>query len=188
MHIGLYFGSFNPIHFGHLMVARYILNFENIDQVWFVVSRQNPFKKIEDLAPENDRLEMTKLAINGYNSLKASDIELHLPAPSYTINTLEHLRRTYNDYTFSIIMGADNLEKIHDWYRADDVLKYPILAYPRKGYNVDNERFDNVKIVTAPQVEISSTMLRNWLKQGKSIENYTPTAVIEYIESKNLYL
>ncbi|WP_333663804.1 nicotinate (nicotinamide) nucleotide adenylyltransferase [Chishuiella changwenlii] len=187
MKIGLYFGSFNPIHVGHLIIANHFQQFTDLDQVWFVVSPQNPLKKKSSLANEYDRLEMVELAINDYPNLRVSNIEFSLPKPSYTIDTLIHLKEKYADYEFALIMGSDNLEGISKWKNADILLRdYNFYVYPRPGY-LPKEEFNNVTIVEAPLMEISSTFIRSAIKENKNIKPMLPPKVWEYLDGSNVY-
>ncbi len=188
--IGLFFGSFNPIHVGHLIIANYMVNYTSLDEVWFVVSPQNPFKEKKSLGNMYDRLEMVSLAIGDSDRLKASDIEFTLPQPSYTIDTLVHLKEKYPTKDFVLIMGEDNLEGLPKWKNADIILRdYEIIVYPRPGY--DGGELKNHSAVTmtdTPVMELSSTLIRQALKERKNIQFYTPDKVIEFIDKKGLYL
>ena len=180
MKIGLYFGSFNPIHIGHLIIANHFQQFTDLDQVWFVISPQNPFKKKSSLANEFDRLDMVEIAIKDYTNLRACDIEFRLPKPSYTIDTLINLEEKYPNDQFCLIMGSDKLEGIHKWKNSELILdKYPIYVYPRPGYAQD-ENLVNVEIVEAPLMEISSTFIRSAIKENKNIKPMLPPAVWEH--------
>lgn len=187
--IGLFFGSFNPIHNGHLMLAQYVRNFCGIDEVWFVVSPQNPFKKISDLADESHRLTMAELAIGNDNRMQACDIEVNLPKPSYTVRTLEKLREMYPDDRFTLIMGGDNIIGFDKWREYEKIIEHHrIVVYPRPHCDVVVKiEGANIEYVDAPLLDISSTALRQWISQGKSIRHYTPDKVIEYIDSNGLY-
>lgn len=187
MKIGLYFGSFNPIHVGHLIIANHFQNFTDLDQVWFVVSPQNPFKKKASLANEFDRLDMVEIAIKDYPNLRASDIEFRLPKPSFTIDTLIHLEEKFPNDQFCLIMGSDNLEGIHKWKNSEIILdKYPIYVYPRPGY-IQTENLKNVQIVEAPLMEISSTFIRSAIKANKNIKPMLPHLVYEHLDKIGLY-
>lgn len=194
MNIGLFFGSFNPIHNGHLMLAQYMANFANVDEVWFVVSPQNPFKQDKTLADASHRVEMVRRAVANTPYLKVCDIELSLPLPSYTVNTLAALNERYPTYTFSLIMGGDNLPGLPRWYKSEDILSHRIIVYPRPGFDLnkiisESEALTKANIVAtdAPQIEISSTMLRQWIKENHSIEHFTPHAVASYIKDNDIY-
>lgn len=187
MTIGLYFGSFNPIHNGHLMLAQYMLNFGGVDEVWFVVSPQNPFKQDKTMAHAEDRVEMVRRAISQSPSMKVCAIELSLPTPSYTANTLDELRKNYPGKEWVIIMGGDNVPGLPRWHRAADILQHRILVYPRPGYERKAIDGSDIMYTDAPMIDISSTLLRDWVMEGKSIEHYVAHDVAEYIEQKGLY-
>lgn len=187
--VGLFFGSFNPIHIGHLIIANYMANYTTLDEVWFVVSPQNPFKDKKSLGNMYDRLEMVNLAIEGSENLRASDIEFSLPQPSYTIDTLTHLAEKYPNKDFLLIMGEDNLQGLMKWKNADIILRdYKIIVYPRPGYNAgEMKEHPSVLMTDTPVMELSSTFLRNAIREGKSVKFYTPDAVIDFIDKKGLY-
>lgn len=187
--VGLFFGSFNPVHIGHLIIANYMVNYTDLAEVWFVVSPQNPFKEKKSLGNMYDRLEMVELAIAGVDHLKASDIEFNLPQPSYTIDTLIHLAEKYPTKEFVLIMGEDNLQGLRKWKNADILLRdYQIVVYPRPGYDGgDLKEHPSVKLTDTPLMELSSTFLRQSVQAGKSIKFYTPDAVIDFIDKKGLY-
>ncbi len=189
MKVGLFFGSFNPVHIGHLIIANYMVNYTDLAEVWFVVSPQNPFKEKKSLGNMYDRLEMVELAIAGVDHLKASDIEFNLPQPSYTIDTLIHLAEKYPTKEFVLIMGEDNLQGLRKWKNADILLRdYQIVVYPRPGYDGgDLKEHPSVKLTDTPLMELSSTFLRQSVQAGKSIKFYTPDAVIDFIDKKGLY-
>ena len=191
MQIGLYFGSFNPVHIGHLLVATHIREAANLDEIWFIVSPQNPFKKNVDLAPENHRLEMVKLAIEPISNFKVIDIEFNLPKPSYTHLTLKELKKNYPKYDFKLIIGADNIEKFHEWKETEWIQKnVEILVYNRnknQASSVNNQ--DNYfKIQNLPLLDISSTEIRNRIKENKSILYFIPEKVENYIVDNQIYL
>ncbi len=187
--IGLFFGSFNPVHIGHLIIANYMAQYTLLDQVWFVVSPQNPFKEKKSLGNMYDRLEMVNLALEGSDKLKASDIEFRLPQPSYTIDTLIHLGEKYPNKEFVLIMGEDNLASLHKWKNADIILRdYKIIVYPRIGHDGGVlKSHPSVMVTDTPIMELSSTFLRQAIKEGKSIKYYTPDKVIDFIDKKGLY-
>ena len=187
-HVGLFFGSFNPIHYGHLMLAQYMLNYANVDEVWFVVSPQNPFKEAKDLLPEKLRLQMVELAIVGDPCMLASDVEFNLPKPSYTVNTLEKLRADNPDCDFSIVMGSDNLAGLPKWREYKKIIdNHRIIVYPRIGADIVRVEGARVDIADAPLLNISSSLLRQWMAHGKSIHHYTPDSVIDFINKNKLY-
>jgi len=197
--IGLYFGSFNPIHLGHLIIGEHIVKSYPIDEVWFVVSPQNPFKKNQLLANENHRAKMVDLAISGNNILKLSTIEFGLPKPSYTIKTLDFIEKQYPNTNFKIIMGEDNIMNLHRWKSYEKILaKYPIYIYPRLSsskqfISLHKEQFPekiqngNFTIVDAPIIELSSTAIREAVKAKKSIKYLVRDNVLKYILDNDLY-
>lgn len=188
MNIGLYFGSFNPIHTGHLIIASHIINETDLKEIWFVVSPQNPFKLSKTLLNENHRLNLVRLAIDEDSRFKASNIEFKLPKPSYTINTLVYLAEKYPEYTFSIIMGSDGYQNLEKWKNADQIIKnYQILVYNRPGHNPKIIEASNTIIMDAPLLEISSTHIRKLLREKKSIKYLVPGEVKHSIEINNYY-
>ncbi len=187
MKIGLYFGSFNPIHIGHLIIAGYISNYGNVDQVWFVLSPQNPLKPAT-LLNEYHRQHLLLSAIENENRLKCSTIEFHLPRPSYTIDTLTHLKEKHPDHSFSIIMGSDSFQNIRKWKNYELLIKeYPILVYKRPAFEINNKFNANVTVLDAPLLEISSTTIREMIKNGKSIKFLVPDIVKEEIDRNHYY-
>jgi nicotinate-nucleotide adenylyltransferase len=187
MKTGLYFGSFNPIHNGHLIIAQHLLNETDLEKIWFVVSPQNPFKQQKTLLNEYDRLHLINIAIEGSPALKATDIEFKLPRPSYTINTMTYLSEKYPEHAFSIIMGSDSYQNIDDWKNAETLKKnYTIYVYERPGYAV-NKTDTNVVTVKAPLLQISATHIRELIQQHKSIRFLVPDIVKEEIERNNYY-
>ena len=186
--IGLFFGSFNPIHVGHVMIANYMVEFEGMDEVWFIVSPQNPFKSKDELLPQEHRLAMVQTAIREFNNIKASDIEFSLPQPSYTINSVTELSKKFPEADFHILMGTDNIVNIHRWKEAEKITEnYHILVYPRNGYPFDAATLPaKAKITKAPIVDISSTMMREWISAGHDVRAYLPHGVYEYIKKHKL--
>jgi len=184
---GIFSGSFNPIHIGHLALANWICEFEELDELWFMISPQNPLKRQEDLMEDNMRLEMVRSSIEDYPRFRASDFEFNLPRPSYTIDTLQALEKEYSNRNFSFIMGADNWVSFYRWKEHQKILdNYPILIYPRKDYEVIiPENVTNVKYVDAPLMEISSTFIRNSILNGKDIRFFLPTPIRRYFEMQN---
>lgn len=189
MKIGLFFGSFNPIHTGHLIIANYMANYTDLDKVWLVVSPQNPLKKYGDLINTYDRLEMAKLATEDSNNLSVSDVELKLPQPSYTIDTLTHLHEKYPEHEFAVIMGSDNLATLHKWKNFKLILRdYKIYVYPRPGYeNAEYASHPSVTITMTPLMELSATFIRKALAEKKDVRYFVPDKVLEFIKSKSLY-
>jgi nicotinate-nucleotide adenylyltransferase len=187
MKIGLYFGSFNPIHHGHLIIASFIAENTTLDQVWFVVSPQNPFKISSSLLNEYQRLHLARIAVEGDRKIKVTDIEFHLPKPSYTITTLAYLEEKYPDHEFSIVLGGDSFQNLDKWKNGDVILKrYPIYIYNRPGFTV-HTRDEKQTIVKAPLLEISATYIRDCVKNGKSIRYMVPDVVKEEIEKSRYY-
>jgi nicotinate-nucleotide adenylyltransferase len=188
MNIGLYFGSFNPIHHGHLIIANHIINETGIKEVWFIVSPQNPFKETSSLLNEQHRLQLVKLAIEDAPGLRASNIEFSLPKPSYTIDTLVYLEEKYPQHQFYIIMGSDGFQNIDKWKNANQLLKnYPIIIYERPGFNVIKKDGTNITLLKAPLLDISSTHVRKLIKEKKSIRYLVPDNVAQEIESQQYY-
>lgn len=189
MKVGLFFGSFNPVHIGHMIIASHVANWSDKDQVWFVVTPLNPFKKRSNLARDYDRLHMVNLAIGDNPQLRASDIEFGLPKPSYTVDTLAYLKEKYPEHTFSLIMGGDNLANLQKWKNYKVILdNYEILVYKRPDYVLgDLQDNHQVTIVEAPLMEISSSFIRRSLQEGKSIQYLVPDAVWKYLEVNPVY-
>ncbi|MBY0245591.1 MAG: nicotinate-nucleotide adenylyltransferase [Sphingobacteriaceae bacterium] len=189
MRIGLFFGSFNPIHVGHLIIANYMANYTDLKEVWLVVSPHNPLKNKNGLANAYDRLEMANLALQDNTFCKVSDIEFNLPQPSYTIDTLIHLEEKYPNKKFALIMGADNLASLKKWKNYEVILKnYPIYVYPRPNAVVEEwKNHPSIHFTDTPLMEISATFVRKAIKENKSTQYLLPEKVISFIESKGLY-
>lgn len=188
MQIGLFFGSFNPIHNGHLIIANTIQQHTKLQEIWFVVSPQNPFKNSQSLLPIHDRLHLVNLAIDNNPKFRASDIELNLPKPSYTIDTLTHLKEKFPQHTFSLIIGGDNLASLSKWKNSEILLRdYDFYVYNRNEKNNPLLTPKNIHYLDFPLLEISSTYIRNEIKSGRSIQYYVPEKVWQYIDSYNLY-
>jgi nicotinate-nucleotide adenylyltransferase len=193
--IGLFFGSFNPIHIGHIAIAGYMKEFTDLDQVWFVVSPQNPLKKKDTLLKDRDRLYLAELATGNNDGLQASDIEFGRSAPSYTIDTMALLQEKYPHYKFVLVMGEDNLYTIHKWKNAVELVRqFPLYIYPRpdavkKKNELLEEILDKatVKWVNAPLMDISGTFIRNGIKRGKNMSYYLHPAVWKYIVEMHFY-
>ena len=189
MKIGLFFGSFNPIHNGHLVIAGYMAEFTDLDQVWMVVSPQNPLKTKNSLLKDIHRLALVNEAIGDYRKLKASNIEFKLPQPSYTINTLLHLTEKHPDNEFVLIMGMDNLQTLDKWKNYEEILNnYEIYVYPRHDFN--GEKFINhpkIKMVDAPVMEISASFIRKAIKDKKDVRYMMPESVYKYIIEMSFY-
>ncbi|MGC1203985.1 MAG: nicotinate (nicotinamide) nucleotide adenylyltransferase [Flavobacteriaceae bacterium] len=191
MKIGLYFGSFNPIHIGHLVIANHLAEHSDLDQIWFVVTPHNPFKKKSSLLDNYQRLEMVYRATKDYTKLKPSDIEFNLPQPNYTINTLVHLQEKHPDYEFALIMGEDNLKSFHKWKNYQVIIEnHDIYVYPRISKDNTETQFhthNKVHFIDAPIMEISSTFIRNSIKTGKNVKPMLPEYVWEYLDEMNFY-
>lgn len=188
-HIGLFFGSFNPIHTGHLIIAEYMADRTDLKQIWFVVSPHNPLKTQASLANDFDRLHMVQLAIEDNPRLKASNIEFSLPKPSYTIDTMAYLHEKYPEHQFSLIMGSDNLESIHKWKNYELLLqRYPIHIYKRPGSeNIVKPLDADIHLHDVPLLYISSTFIRQQIAQGHSIRYMVPESVYQYLDGSRLY-
>ena len=188
MKIGLYFGSFNPVHNGHLIIANYVVQNSALDQVWFVISPQNPLKKSNSLLNEYHRLHLVQIAIEDEPSLRASDIEFRLPKPSYTIDTLTYLQEKYPAHEFSVIMGSDSYQNLPSWKNYQQLLKnYDIIVYERPGYNAPVYEGSQTTLLKAPLLEISSTYIRKIIREGKSIRYLVPEKVLVEIEQNRYY-
>lgn len=189
--IGLFFGTFNPIHIGHLILANYMAEFTDLKEIWLVVTPHNPHKKKNSLLDNHHRLEMVYQACEGYEQLKPSNIEFNLPQPNYTVNTLAHLQEKYPAQEFCLIMGEDNLKSFHKWKNYETILEnHQLYVYPRiSGGVVENEFKSHPKItrVQAPKVEISATFIRKAISEGKNIRPMLPGKVWEYIDRMNFY-
>ena len=190
MRIGLFFGSFNPIHIGHLIIANTMATTADLEQVWFVVSPQNPFKKTKSLLHEFDRLDMVERAIADNSRLKATSIEFSMPKPSYTIDTLTRLGEKYPQHTFRLIIGEDNLAQFANWKNHEQILEYYGLnVYPRpQAADSVLKAHPNVRLVEAPLLNISATYIRDCIRLGRSIRYMIPEVVEEMIEQKKFYV
>ena len=194
--IGLFFGSFNPIHIGHLILANYILEHSDMQELWFVVSPQNPFEEKKSLLNDHNRLDMVQLAIKNYQKMRASNVEFSLPTPSYTIDTLTYLQEKHPDYSFSLIMGEDNLGSLHKWKNYDLLLQnYQVIVYPRifgedisSSPNVTQlKNHHNIHKIDAPIIELSATEIRDMIKSGKNVRPMLPPEVFEYLDGSSFY-
>lgn len=187
--VGLFFGSFNPIHIGHLVLANYIVEHTSLKEIWFVVSPQNPLKEKSSLLSEIHRYAIVERAIEDDPRFRVSNIEFHLPQPSYTVNTLVHLKEKYPQYQFSLIMGEDNLSTLHKWKNADFLVEnYKIYVYPRPSSGTGKfDEHQNIIKVAAPQIDISSTFIRSAIKEKKDIRWYLPEKAWIYISEMNFY-
>jgi nicotinate-nucleotide adenylyltransferase len=199
MRVGLYFGTFNPIHVGHLIIANAMADLDELDQVWLVVTPQNPLKHANNLLEDYHRLALVKVAIDDNIRLRACDIEFNLPKPSYTVDTLAYLREKYPKYDFALIMGEDNLRSFQRWKNYEFILeKHRIYVYPRpitiaelqnqvKSTEMAIVNAPNVVITDAPVMQLSSTVIRNRIKQGQSIQYLVTDPVLNYIDEMNFY-
>lgn len=189
--IGLYFGSFNPIHIGHLILANYLAEHSNLDEIWLVVTPQNPFKDKKSLLDNASRLEMVALSLKDYDKLKPCDIEFHLPQPNYTIDTLIHLEEKYPQHSFSLIMGEDNLKSFHKWKNYEVILsRYLIYVYPRlsEGKVPDAlQGHEHIVYIKTPIIELSATVIREDIAQGKDVRPMLPAQVWSYIDKWGFY-
>jgi len=188
MKIGLYFGSFNPIHTGHLIIASHVVNHTDLQQVWLVVSPQNPFKQEASLLNEYHRLHLAQLAVEDDIRLRASDIEFKLPRPSYTIDTLIYLQEKYPQHEFTIVMGSDSFQNLPKWKNADLLIRnYSFVVYNRPGFEVKDTHGARLNILDAPLLTISATLIRKNIQMGKSIQYLVPDKVRLYIEANHYY-
>ncbi len=191
MKIGLYFGTFNPIHVGHLTIANHLVEHSDLDQVWFVVTPLSPFKKKSSLLDNQQRLEMVYRATKNYNKLRPSDIEFGLKQPNYTIDTLTYLFEKFPEHEFALIMGEDNLKSFHKWKNYELILEnHDIYVYPRLSKGKIDTQFNNhpkIIKVDAPIMQLSSTFIRNSIKEGKNIRPMLPQHVWEYLDEMNFY-
>lgn len=187
--VGLFFGSFNPIHNGHLMLANYLAEYGGLDEIWFVVSPQNPFKDKKSLLADRHRLYMVEMAIKDDERFQVCDIEFYMPQPSYTIDTLTRLQERHPNTDFYLICGMDNIESFKKWKNYEAILQYHhLMVYPRKGYS-SNELVDHpsVTVVEAPEIEVSSTFIRNAIGEGKDVRYFVPKEVYQYIVDMHFY-
>jgi nicotinate-nucleotide adenylyltransferase len=188
MKIGLYFGSFNPVHVAHLIIANHILNETDVDKIWFIVSPKNPFKLYSALLNEYHRLHLVRLATEDDNRIKASDIEFGLPKPSYTSNTLAYLAEKHPEHEFSIIMGSDSFQNLSKWKNYEVIIKnYRIYVYRRPGFEITESLGADLQVLDAPLLQLSATQLREYIREGKSIRYMVPDKVLEEIEKGGYY-
>ncbi len=187
--IGLFFGSFNPIHIGHLIIANYMATQTDLDEVWIIVSPQNPLKVKTSLARDHDRLHLVRLAIDDNPALRVSDIEFRMPKPSYTVDTLAFLKEKHPQHQFSLIMGGDNLKTLHKWKNYDLILRdHNIYVYKRPEYELgDLANHPRVSLFEAPLMNISASYIRKCINEGKSVRYLVPEPVYEYLSGSNLY-
>jgi nicotinate-nucleotide adenylyltransferase len=191
MKIGLYFGTFNPIHVGHIIIANHLAEHTNLQQIWMVVTPHNPLKQKSSLLDDYQRLHLVNLATEDYTKIKASDVEFKLPQPNYTVNTLAHLKDKYPQHEFSLIMGEDNLKSLHKWKNYEFILEnHDIYVYPRISGEeavLDLKSNSRIQKIEAPIVEISSTFIRESIKNKKNIRPLVPEKVWQYIDHNNFY-
>jgi len=191
MKIGLFFGTFNPIHVGHMIIANHMAEYSDLDAIWFVVTPLNPHKKKKSLLADNHRLAMVRIAVEDYSKLQASDVEFSLSQPNYTVNTLAYLEEKYPQYQFSLIMGEDNLKNFHKWKNFEVILEnYSLYVYPRISENIQIERFENhpkIYRIDAPIIEISATAIRKAIKDKKEVRPLLPCEVWHYLDEMNFY-
>jgi nicotinate-nucleotide adenylyltransferase len=187
--IGLFFGSFNPIHIGHLVLANFMLEFTGLERIWFVISPHNPLKEKKTLLKDNHRLQMVRLAIGEHTKMKASNIEFDLPQPSYTVNTLAHLTDKFPEHEFALIMGSDNLGSFHKWKNYEYILQHhQIYVYPRPGMDGGIlKAHSSIHFTEAPMLEISSSFLRDAIKKKKDVRFYFPEGVWTYLKEMHFY-
>ena len=190
--VGLFFGTFNPIHIGHLVIANHMVEFSDLDEVWFVITPQSPFKTKQSLLDNNHRYQMVYEAVQEYPNLKASKVEFNLAQPNYTIDTLVHLHEQYGEeYSFSLIMGEDNLKSFHKWKNYEAILDhYSLYVYPRISNGKMEHQFQGhpkINWVDAPIMEISSTFIRKEHGKGKNVKPLLPEAVWKYMDEMNFY-
>lgn len=204
--VGLFFGTFNPIHVGHVIIANHLAECSSLDEVWFIVTPMSPHKTEDQILDNMDRYDMVKMAIEGYEKLQVSDIEFHLPRPNYTVTTLAHLEERYPNYQFSLIMGEDNLKSLHRWYNFETIIaNYPIYVYPRISHGKIEENiarkvlhvpqpqgykeYDiNIQFVKAPIIELSSSYIRKAIKNGKNVGPMLDKKVWKWIDKNQFYL
>lgn len=189
MKVGLFFGSFNPVHIGHLAMANYFVEFSDLEQIWLVVSPQNPFKTKKNLLSEYERYQMVDMALSDDFQIRASNIEFNLPKPSYTIDTLTYLKERHKNHQFALIIGSDNLKYFHKWKNYEEIIdQYEIYVYPRSGS--DPYQFSEnlpLNVVKAPCIEISSSFIRNAIADGKDVRYFLPLKVYQHIKQMHLY-
>ena len=187
--VGIYSGSFNPIHHGHVMLANYLVEFSDLDELWFVVTPQNPLKKKEDLLDDAERLKMVQLAVGDDPRFHVSDIEMHLPTPSYTINTLTALSEQLPDCEFVFICGMDSLQNLKNWREYQKILdNYELLVFPREGYDGGElANYPSVSILKTPILEISSTFIRQSIKEGRNMRHFVPEKAFQYMQEHHFY-
>lgn len=189
--VGLFFGSFNPIHIGHLIIANHLVEHSTMDELWFVVTPQNPFKEKHSLLDNYSRFEMVHRAVEEYEKLRPSDIEFHLSQPNYTVNTLAYLEEKYPTFDFALIMGEDNLKSFHKWKNYEHILRnYSVFVYPRISEGNIPEEFENhsnIIKINAPIIELSATFIRNEIKEKRNVRPLLAPKVWQYIDQMGFY-
>ena len=191
MKVGLYFGTFNPIHVGHIIIANHLVEYSDLDEVWMVVTPHNPHKKKSSLLANHHRFELVYLALQKYTKIKPSDIEFKLPQPNYTVNTLAHINEKYPQHEFSLIMGEDNLKSFHKWKNYDTILEnHTIYCYPRISNGEIKSKLENhpkIHKIDAPIIEISATLIRQGIKNNKNVAPMLSVETWKYIDEMNFY-
>jgi len=188
MKVGLFFGSFNPVHIGHMAIANYMVGFTPLESIWFIVSPHSPFKQRDTLLADRHRLEMVRLAIADDLRFRESDIEFNMPRPSYTIDTLERIREKEPGNSYALIMGSDSLPGFHKWKNPEQIeAHYTRYVYPRKGFPVETSEHRNIYLAEAPQIEISASMIRKGIGEGKDMRHFLPAGVWKYLDEMNFY-
>jgi nicotinate-nucleotide adenylyltransferase len=191
MKVGLFFGTFNPIHVGHLIIANYLAENSNLDQIWMVLTPLSPFKVKQSMLDNYQRLEMVHLATKDYTTIRPSDIEFNLPQPNYTVNTLAYLKEKFPEHQFALIMGEDNLKSFHKWKNYEVILEeHEMYCYPRISNGKVETQFDNhpnIHHVSAPIIELSSTLIRSQIKSGNNVRPMLPENVWKYLDEMNFY-
>ena len=186
--LGILGGSFNPVHAGHMMLASYLSQWGYVDEVWLTLSPRNPLKEPGDLLPDMKRLAMLNIAVKGASAIDICDIELSLPKPSYTINTLDVLRERYPEYRFKLIIGSDNWRIFDQWRASRRILdEFGVIVYLRPGYPVDRRHVDGLEVVDAPMMNVSSTFIRDAIARGRNMNYFLPAGVYKYIVDNRLY-
>ena len=189
MKIGLFFGSFNPIHNGHLIIANHILNETALNKIWFIVSPQNPFKESDHLLNETERLYLATKAVENDSRITVSDIEFQLPKPSYTVTTLARLKEKYPEHKFFIVMGSDSFQSLEKWKNYEIIVQnYPLIIYKRPAYEINNNHGAQIEIMDAPLLEISATYIRELVRRKKSIKYLVPETIEREVQNNKFYL
>lgn len=186
--IGILGGSFNPVHIGHIMIAAYLTQWGIVDRVWLTISPQNPLKDADTLIPDLKRLEMLRIACQGLKNVEICDIELTMPRPSYTIDTLNYLKKRYPNKRFRLVIGSDNWNAFDHWKQGEEILdEFGVIVYPRPGKEVKDICVDGMDLVHSPSIDLSSTFIRQAIAKGKDVSAFLPKGVYDYIISNKLY-